>query len=226
MINSDPDPTRRADAQEDEAVNAILRSGRARRDRARGPRDGDRRRDLVRLLSARLRAARDRAMSEPPPPHSDRMTRASSARRVSSVAGRRCRSPSSCCWSCMAAFAGIHQATMPQSRGRDRRPAHAAPRRANSSRAISAARVEPDGSVTVRAIGQQYSFTPQCILVPTGHAGHVPRDQRRRGAWLPDRRARTSTSCWCRATSPLLPRVSRQPGERHMPCHEFCGIGP
>ena len=27
--------------------------------------------------------------------------------------------------------------------------------------------LEPDGSVTVRAIGQQYSFTPSCILVPT-----------------------------------------------------------
>ena len=27
--------------------------------------------------------------------------------------------------------------------------------------------IEPDGSVTVRAIGQQYSFTPPCILVPT-----------------------------------------------------------
>ena len=26
--------------------------------------------------------------------------------------------------------------------------------------------LEPDGSVTVRAIGQQYSFTPACILVP------------------------------------------------------------
>src|SRR6201988_2033067 len=27
--------------------------------------------------------------------------------------------------------------------------------------------LEPDGSVTVRAIAQQFSFTPQCILVPT-----------------------------------------------------------
>jgi len=27
--------------------------------------------------------------------------------------------------------------------------------------------LQPDGSVIVRAIGQQYSFTPQCILVPT-----------------------------------------------------------
>ncbi len=27
--------------------------------------------------------------------------------------------------------------------------------------------VEPGGSVTVRAIGQQFSFTPQCIVVPT-----------------------------------------------------------
>ena len=26
--------------------------------------------------------------------------------------------------------------------------------------------VEPDGSVTVRIVGQQYSFTPQCMLVP------------------------------------------------------------
>ena len=26
--------------------------------------------------------------------------------------------------------------------------------------------VEADGSVTVRAIGQQYSFTPQCVVVP------------------------------------------------------------
>jgi cytochrome c oxidase subunit 2 len=26
--------------------------------------------------------------------------------------------------------------------------------------------VEPDGSVTVRIVGQQYSFTPQCVLIP------------------------------------------------------------
>src|SRR2546430_13709308 len=26
--------------------------------------------------------------------------------------------------------------------------------------------VEPNGTATVRAIGQQYSFTPSCILVP------------------------------------------------------------
>jgi len=27
--------------------------------------------------------------------------------------------------------------------------------------------VEADGIVTVRAIGQQYSFTPQCVVVPS-----------------------------------------------------------
>ena len=27
--------------------------------------------------------------------------------------------------------------------------------------------LEPDGAVTVRAVGQEYSFTPQCMVVPT-----------------------------------------------------------
>ena len=37
---------------------------------------------------------------------------------------------------------------------------------ANSSRVNLGSAVEADGSVTVRAIGQQFSFTPHCILVP------------------------------------------------------------
>jgi cytochrome c oxidase subunit II len=76
----------------------------------------------------------------------------------------------------------------------------------------------------VRAIGQQYSFTPQCILVPT------------------------DTPISFRATSPdvvhgfliegtaintmlvpgyisALPARFNEPGEHLMPCHEFCGVG-
>src|SRR3954469_9518452 len=65
----------------------------------------------------------------------------------------------------MAAFAGIHQATMPQARvGRaDPSTLHLAGEFVESNLGSA---VEPDGSVTVRAIGQQYSFTPQCMLVP------------------------------------------------------------
>ena len=91
---------------------------------------------------------------------------------------------------------------------------------------ISAARVEPDGSVTVRAIGQQYSFTPPCIAGAGRHARSrfratsadvvhgflIERHQHQHhaGAGL---RLRAS------------PRASTKPGEHLMPCHEFCGVG-
>jgi cytochrome c oxidase subunit II len=123
----------------------------------------------------------------------------------------------------LAAFAGIHQATMPQGRVETIAPAtlHVSGEFIESNLGSA---IEPDGSVTVRAIGQQYSFTPQCMVVPT------------------------DTPVVFRATSPdvvhgfliqgtninsmLIPgyvselpaRFSR-PGEHLMPCHEFCGVG-
>src|SRR6476660_1769070 len=65
----------------------------------------------------------------------------------------------------MAAFIGIHQATMPQGHVEtaDPRTLHLSGEFIESNLGSAA---EPDGSVTVRAIGQQYSFTPQCILIP------------------------------------------------------------
>jgi cytochrome c oxidase subunit 2 len=66
----------------------------------------------------------------------------------------------------LASFAGIHQAIMPQIRVEtvDPRTLHISGEFIESNLGSA---VEPDGSVTVRAVGQQYSFTPQCILVPT-----------------------------------------------------------
>ena len=54
---------------------------------------------------------------------------------------------------------------MPQTRRRNGRPRtlHLAGEFIESNLGSA---VEPDGSVIVRAIGQQYSFTPHCILVP------------------------------------------------------------
>lgn len=123
----------------------------------------------------------------------------------------------------MAAFAGIHQATMPQSRVETIDPTtlHLNGEFVESNLGSA---MEPDGSVTVRAIGQQYSFTPQCIVVPT------------------------DTPITFRATSPdvihgflvegtnintmlvpgyiaVLPSRFDKPGEHLMPCHEFCGVG-
>ena len=122
-----------------------------------------------------------------------------------------------------AAFAGIHKATMPQARVETVQPQtlHLAGEFIESNLGSA---VEPDGSVTVRAVGQQYSFTPQCMLVPA------------------------DTPVLFRATSPdvihgflvqgtnintmLVPGyVSEIParftkaGEHLMPCQEFCGVG-
>ena len=44
--------------------------------------------------------------------------------------------------------------------------------------------VEPDGSVTVRIIAEQYDFVPHCVEVPVGDTGQVPHHQRRCHAWF------------------------------------------
>jgi cytochrome c oxidase subunit II len=123
----------------------------------------------------------------------------------------------------MAAVGGIHQALMPQAQLEtvDPRTLHI---RGEFVEANLGSAIEADGSVTVRLIGQQYSFTPQCILVP----------------------ARTKLTF--RATSAdvvhgfLIAQTNLnqmvvpgyvsdfqakfdQPGEHAMPCHEFCGVG-
>lgn len=122
-----------------------------------------------------------------------------------------------------AAFAGIHQATMPQGRVETIQPQilHLSGEFVEDNLGSA---VEPDGSVTVRAVGQQYSFTPQCMVMPA------------------------DTPIVFRATSPdvvhgfliqgtnintmLVPGyVSEIPtrfprtGEHLMPCQEFCGVG-
>lgn len=84
--------------------------------------------------------------------------------------------------------------------------------------------LQPDGSATVRVIAQQYSFVPQCIVVPT------------------------DTQIVIRITSPdvvhgfliagtnvnsmVLPGFVAEvrtrfdkPGEHLMPCHEYCSTG-
>jgi cytochrome c oxidase subunit 2 len=123
----------------------------------------------------------------------------------------------------LAAFAGIHQATMPQARVETANPARLHIDGEFLESNLGSA-VEADGSVTVRAIGQQYSFTPQCMVVPVG------------------------TPVTFRATSPdvihgfliqgtnintmlvpgyvsVMPARFDKVGEHLMPCQEFCGVG-
>ncbi len=84
--------------------------------------------------------------------------------------------------------------------------------------------VEPDGSVTVRLIAEQYDFVPRCVQVPA----EVPVKFRItsadvvHGFLLPNTNVNTMVVpgfvAEVRTRFPAL-------GEYAMPCHEFCGLG-
>lgn len=85
-------------------------------------------------------------------------------------------------------------------------------------------RLGPDGKVVVRLIAQQYSFEPQCIVVPAG---------------MPVTFRGTATDAIhgfvvgrTNANTMLIPGFVatfttsfQKPGEQLMPCHEYCGTG-
>ncbi|WP_457108339.1 cytochrome C oxidase subunit II [Methylobacterium sp. P5_C11] len=123
----------------------------------------------------------------------------------------------------LAAFAGIHQATMPQARVETIKPQtlHLDGEFIESNLGSA---IEPDGSVTVRAVGQQYSFTPQCMVVPTD----TPVVFR---ATSPDvvhgfliQNTNVNTMLVPGYVSEIPAKFSK-PGEYLMPCQEFCGVG-
>jgi cytochrome c oxidase subunit 2 len=84
--------------------------------------------------------------------------------------------------------------------------------------------VEPDGSVTARLIAQEYSFVPNCVLVPAD----IPVKFRLtsadviHGFLLPDTNVNTMVVpgfvAEVRTTFEKL-------GDYTMPCNEFCGAG-
>jgi cytochrome c oxidase subunit II len=123
----------------------------------------------------------------------------------------------------MATFIGIHQATMPQGRVETADPGtlHLSGEFIESNLGTA---VEADGSVTVRAVGQQYSFTPQCIVVPA----ETPITLRTTSAdvvhGLIIEGSNINTMLVPGYVSELPVRF-RKPGEHVMPCQEFCGIG-
>ncbi len=123
----------------------------------------------------------------------------------------------------LAAVAGLHRATMPQARVSTTDPArlHLAGEFVESN---LGSKLEPDGSVTVRAIGQQYSFTPTCILVPAD----TPITLRATSADVVHGILVQGTN----VNTMLVPGyISEQPmrfartGDYLMPCQEFCSFG-
>lgn len=118
---------------------------------------------------------------------------------------------------------GLHWASMPPSRVEtvDVKTVHLKGEFVESNLGTT---LGPDGKVTVRLIAQQYSFMPQCIVVPAdmpvtfrGTAidaihGFVVGRTNANTMLVPGFVATFTTS---------FPRA----GEQLMPCHEYCGTG-
>jgi cytochrome c oxidase subunit II len=123
----------------------------------------------------------------------------------------------------LAVFAGVQQGVLPQSRVEtaDPRTLHLGGEFIESNLGSD---LQPDGSVIVRAIGQQYSFTPQCILVPTDT--HIT--FRVTSADVVHGFLITGTSINLMLVPGYISSIPARfstAGDRHMPCHEFCGFG-
>ncbi len=123
----------------------------------------------------------------------------------------------------MMVFTGIHWAAMPPSRVEtiDPRTLHLSGEFVEDNLGTS---MGSDGKVTVRLVAQQYSFVPQCIVVP---------------AEMPVTFRGTSSDAihgfvigTTNANVMLVPGFVatfttsfKRVGEQLMPCHEYCGTG-
>ena len=122
-----------------------------------------------------------------------------------------------------AAVAGIHRATMPQARVETTDPS----RLHLSGEFVEAnlgSVLEGNGAVTVRAIGQQYSFTPACIVVPAD----TPIKLRATSADVVHgiliQGTNINTMLVPGYVSEQLMRFEKT-GDYLMPCQEFCSFG-
>lgn len=123
----------------------------------------------------------------------------------------------------MAAYAGIHQAVMPQARVETADPAslHIAGEFIESNLGSV---VEPDGSVLVRAIGQQYSFTPQCVVVPsqTKITIRATSADVLHGMFVQGTNVNTML---VPGYISIVETTFKTTGDHVVPCHEYCGLG-
>jgi cytochrome c oxidase subunit II len=123
----------------------------------------------------------------------------------------------------MMIITGLHWASMPPSRVEtvDVKTLHIKGEFVETNLGTT---MSPDGKVTVRLIAQQYSFVPQCIVVPAdmpvtfrGTATDAIH-----GFVIGRTNANTMLVPGFVATfTTTFPRT----GEQLMPCHEYCGTG-
>jgi len=123
----------------------------------------------------------------------------------------------------VATFAALYHGAMPQSRVEtaDPRTLHLGGEFIESNLGSA---LEPDGAVTVRFIGQQYSFTPSCMVVPTD----TPVTFRATSADVVHGFLIDGTNINLMLVPGYVSSLGARfetPGERLMPCHEFCSVG-
>lgn len=123
----------------------------------------------------------------------------------------------------MATFAALHLGAMPQSRVEAVNPStlHLDGEFIESNLGSA---LEPDGSVTVRGIGQQYSFTPSCMILPAD----TPVTFRATSADVVHGFLITGTNINLMLVPGYVSSLNARfetAGDRLMPCHEFCGVG-
>lgn len=123
----------------------------------------------------------------------------------------------------MMVFTSLHWAAMPPSRVEtvDIKTLHIKGEFVESNLGTE---VGPDGKVTVRLIAQQYSFVPQCIVVPAGApvTFRGTATDAIHGFIVGKTNANTMLVPGFVATfTTTFPKA----GEQLMPCHEYCGTG-
>lgn len=123
----------------------------------------------------------------------------------------------------MMVFTGVHWAAIPPSRVETVDPT-TLQRTGEFVEPNLGTTVGPDGRVTVRMVAQQYAFVPSCLVVPAEMAvtfratatdaihGFVVTGSNANTMLIPGFVSTFTT------TFPT-------PGERLMPCHEYCGTG-
>lgn len=121
------------------------------------------------------------------------------------------------------AFTGIHWASMPLSGVEPIDPTslHVSGEFVEQN---LGAQIRPDGSVIVRLIGQQYSFNPQCIVVPA----KTTITFRGTSADVVHGFLVTGTTANAMLVPGYITTFTAQfshLGEHLMPCHEYCGTG-
>jgi len=120
-------------------------------------------------------------------------------------------------------FTGVHWASMPPSgiEPIDPTTLHVAGEFVEANLGTS---TRPDGSIIVRLIGMQYSFNPECVVVPV----HTKVTFRGTSADVVHGFLVTGTNANAMLVPGYITTFTTEfshPGDHLMPCHEFCGTG-